>query len=64
MIEINIVIDLKAKLEESRYIRVEEEEKRKKEKNVHNTTNLVLELKLKLKVGLHVTRNQQFKFLI
>ena len=49
MIKINIVIDLKAKFENSTYIRLEEEEgeeeeeKRKKKKNANNVTNQVLE---------------------
>ena len=43
MIKINIVIDLRAKFEESTYIRSEEAGggKRKKKKNAHNATSLV-----------------------
>ena len=43
MIKKNVVIDLRAKFEESTYIRLEEEN-RKKKKNAHLTTNLVLKL--------------------
>ena len=43
MIKINIVIYLRAKFKESKYIMLEEEEEKgKKKKNAHNTTNLVL----------------------
>ena len=60
MIQINIVLDLRAKFEESTYIPLEEEEeKRKKKKNSHIATSLVLKFYFKLKV--HVVRNREFQ---
>ena len=62
MIKINIVIYLRAKFEQSTYLRLKEE-KRKKKINANNATDLVLKLKLKLKV--HVTHvNRELQFLV
>ena len=61
MIKTNIAIDLRAKFQESTYIRLEEEEKRKKKKKVqynhHNTS-----IKFTLKV--HITLNREFQVLV